>query len=112
LISPASGYFPNGTSVSISDAYVNPANSDTAKIYYTTNGIDPTTSDTLYSQSFFVSASAYPLVRARAFYTNSAAHYETIPSSVASVQASTTNGVFANFVGVPNNVNAGVGSTV
>lgn len=99
-MSPNIGYFPNGTQVSLS--VVRPD----AVVYYTLDGTDPTTNSTRYVGPFSFNGLTGPnkdlqALKARAFAPN------TLPSAIVSGQP-----VPENAVGVPQNMIAGVGSTI
>ncbi|MBI3415409.1 MAG: chitobiase/beta-hexosaminidase C-terminal domain-containing protein [Verrucomicrobia bacterium] len=100
VLSPGNGFFPNGTTVTFSVARAD------ASLYYTLNGQDPTTDDTLYTGPFqlnqvFNQGADLRIVKVRAFAP------DTLPSAVASGQP-----VPANALGFPRDVIAGIGSTV
>ncbi len=97
-MSPSSGYFPNGSTVTFS------VNNPRAAIYYTTDGSDPGTNSPLYTGPIEVDQINYPssdlrLIRARAFAP------DTLPSDIVSGQSFATN-----TVGVPTDVAGGIGS--
>jgi len=102
VMSPASGYFPNGTSVSFALSQVRAD----AKIYYTLDGSEPNETSTVYTSPFTVNqvvsaGQDLRLVRARAFSPN------TLPSEIVSGQP-----VQENAIGIPRDMKAGVGSTI
>jgi len=102
VMSPASGYFPNGTTVSFALSQARPD----ARIYYTLDGSDPSETSIAYSGPFTVNqvvstGQDLRLVRARAFAPN------TLPSDTVSGQP-----VQENTIGVPRDMKAGVGSTI
>ncbi|MEO8427735.1 MAG: chitobiase/beta-hexosaminidase C-terminal domain-containing protein, partial [Verrucomicrobiota bacterium] len=99
-MSPGTGFFPNGTTVTLTVTRAD------AKIYYTLNGQDPTPNDQLYTGPFILNqvanqGSDLRVVKARAFAPN------TLPSDIVSGQA-----VDTNSIGIPRDVFAGVGATV
>lgn len=97
---PRGGYFPDGASVRFED----PKRSD-ARIYYTSNGQDPTPADTLYTGPFRLNQVLFPgdlrVIKARAFAPG------TLPSSVI-----TGWNVVTNSLGVPRDIMGGIGSTL
>ncbi|MBI2924442.1 MAG: chitobiase/beta-hexosaminidase C-terminal domain-containing protein [Verrucomicrobia bacterium] len=99
-MSPADGFFPNGTTVSFAVKRAD------AKIYYTLDGSDPTEESLLYTGPVTVNQLVTPggdlrQVRARAFAPN------TLPSEVVSGQP-----VQANGIGVPRDAVGGIGSAI
>jgi Chitobiase/beta-hexosaminidase C-terminal domain len=99
-MSPASGYFPNGSTVTFS------VNNPKATIYYTTDGSEPTVTSAAYTAPIEVDQISYPssdmrLIRARAFAPNA------LPSAIVSGQSFATN-----TVGVPTDMAGGIGSRV
>ena len=101
-MSPSSGYFPNGAIVTLGLA----APRADAQIRYTLDGSEPSENSTLYQGPFSVNQVVSPgqdlrLVRARAFAPN------TLPSDIISGQP-----VEENSLGIPRNMNAGIGSTI
>ncbi|MDW8310499.1 MAG: chitobiase/beta-hexosaminidase C-terminal domain-containing protein, partial [Verrucomicrobiales bacterium] len=100
VMSPAEGFFPNGTTVSLTVTRAD------AKIYYTLDGSEPTETSTLYTGPFQVNQLVTPgsdlrAVRARAFAPG------TVPSEIVSGQP-----VQANGIGVPRNLEGGIGATL
>jgi hypothetical protein len=99
-MSPGTGFFPNGTTVTLG------VTRPDAKIYYTLNGQDPTPNDQLYTGPFtlnqvFNQGSDLRVVNARAFAT------DTLPSDIVSGQP-----VETNSIGIPRDVVGGVGAAV
>lgn len=94
---PESGYFPNGTTLTLT------VQRPDALIYYTLDGRDPTPSDFLYTGPFTVRSPTTDLrgFRARAFAPGAE------PSLIVSGRP-----VVANSIGVPHDLVAGIGSTV
>ena len=99
IIDPPSGFFPNGTWVTLSVQRTN------ASIYYTTNGADPANTDTLYTGPFQLArlgtGSDMRIVKARAFAPS------TLASAVAQGQA-----VASNIIGVPADMVGGIGASL
>lgn len=96
VLSPSSGYFPSGVSVTLAMPRPRP----NAVIYYTTDGSTPSTNSTKYTGPFQISGDISK-VRAIAVAPN------TVASDVAVGQA-----ISANQVGVPRDMKAGIGSTI
>lgn len=101
-MSPNSGYFPNGATVSLA---LLQARAD-ARIYYTLDGSEPTESSVSYAGPFAVnqvvsSGQDLRLIRARAFAPG------TLPSEIVSGQP-----VQENSIGIPRDMKAGIGSTI
>jgi streptogramin lyase len=97
---PASGFFPNGTTVTLS------VTRPDAVIYYTLSGQDPTPNDFKYTGPFQLNALSAPgqdlrVLKARAFAPGAE------PSDVVSGQP-----VQENALGVPRDAVAGIGSTI
>lgn len=101
-IDPEGGYFPNGTMVTLT---LSEGRAD-AVIRYTLDGSEPNEKSTIAKGPFSVNQVASPgqdlrLVTARTFAPN------TLPSDIISGQP-----VDENVLGVPRNMNAGIGSTI
>ena len=101
VMNPPGGFFPDGTTITLT--VTRPGG---ASIYYTTTGQPPTTNDHLYVGPFNVDQIQFPLsdlriIQARAFAPN------TLPSDIVTGQAFGTN-----QIGVPRDMNGGIGSTI
>jgi hypothetical protein len=106
-MSPAGGVFQDGTTLTLTVLRTNGSSFSTvSSIYYTFNGIDPTTNDTLYTGPVRLSWLDFQTtdlrqIKARAFAPG------TSPSDVVSGTVVTNNAV-----GVSRDLNAGMGATV
>lgn len=100
-IAPQSGYFPMGTTITVT--------STSDKVYYTTDGTTPTTNSTPVTMvggtgsiSWFNSTNDLTALRVAAFLTSGT---NTVSTNVAGVTSTT------NLVGVPSDMFAGIGAT-
>lgn len=90
-ISPTTNTFDNDQSVTITCA------TPSVTIYYTTNGVDPTTSDTVYSGAFTVNAtSTVKALAVRSGFTDSAIASETLTLQAAAPAFSPVAGTYGS----------------